>query len=80
MCCVWCVSVPPEVGSIRVWLCSVHTLHTLLVRPFLQTWAKKKWGHDSGTYRACFAGDDTLRACPVLVGNDSGIQRILKER
>ena len=28
-------------------------------------------GFDSGTYRACFAGDDTPRACPVLVGNDT---------
>ena len=28
-------------------------------------------GHDSGTYRACFAGDDTPRACPVPVGDDT---------
>ena len=35
-------------------------------------------GHDSGTYRACFAGDDTPRACPVPVNNDSGTRRILK--
>ena len=40
--------------------------------------ARLVFGHDCGTYRACFAGDDTTRACPVLVGNDSGIQRILK--
>ena len=79
MCCVWCVSVPPEVGCVRVWLCSVHNIHTLLVRSFLQKEvARLVFGHDCGTYRACFAGDDTTLACPVLVGNDSGIQRILK--
>ena len=32
-------------------------------------------GHDSGTYRACFAGDDTPRACPVRVGNDTELDR-----
>ena len=32
-------------------------------------------GHDSGTYRACFAGDDTPRACPVSVGNDTELDR-----
>ena len=50
MCCVWFVSVPPEVGSVRVWLYTVHTLHTPPVRSFLQTWPRKKWqGSSSAT-------------------------------
>ena len=36
-------------------------------------------GHDSGTYRACYAGDDTPRACPVPVGTDTELDPVLGE-
>ena len=73
-----------KMSTIVVFTLSVRTLP---VRSFLQTWPKTKWqgsssyracfvvGHDSGTYKACFAGDDTPRASPVPVGNDSELDR-----
>ena len=55
----------------------MYTVHTLLVRSFLQNMAEDEVakfvvGHDSGMCKAALAGDDAPRGCSV--NSKSGLQ------
>ena len=56
-----------RVSNFRHVFCAHSSCPFILVNMAEEEVARLVAGHDSGTYRACFAGDDSPRACPVLV-------------
>ena len=55
--------------------CAHSSCPFILVNMAEEEVARLVVGDDSGTYRAYFAGDDTPRACPVPVGDDTELDQ-----